>query len=116
MMSYSNASFADAGRTDQVVPSPSSGTATAYSVPTATAPMPVTVAEEQTPESPEAQALSAWLSSDAAAPFEGQWVMLDTALQVVDSDLSPGVLLSRHPTEVAPRVVFVPPSNQRLAV
>jgi hypothetical protein len=64
-----------------------------------------------TPESP----LSVWLRSEGARAYEGRWVLLDPALTVLDTDLSPTALRERHPNLPADSaIVFVPVTMVRL--
>jgi hypothetical protein len=63
-----------------------------------------------------ADSVTEWLRGADARRFERRWVLLDDALNVVDSDPSPSALLDRHPDESTPLVVYVDPANSALAV
>jgi hypothetical protein len=101
---------------------PTLGTATtsgSYSTPTPTGAQPPTAPEPAQPQ-PEAVVpegrIADWLSTEEARRHEGTWVLLDDKLHVIDSAISPSDLLTRHPEEASPTVVFVEPSGTQLAV
>lgn len=53
--------------------------------------------------------LGAWFRSFEARRYLGKWVMLSPELTVIDSKATPGPLLSEHPEEISPLIVFVDP-------
>jgi hypothetical protein len=60
--------------------------------------------------------LAEWVNSPEAAPYQGRWVLLGEAFEVLDVDDSPGALLGRHGDVASPTIVFVSPRSARLAV
>lgn len=57
-----------------------------------------------------------WLTSPAAQPYAGRWVLLSDDFQVLDSANSPSDLLDRHPDVATPTVVLVDPAGAVFAV
>lgn len=103
--------------TAQLHPATSGGTTAprSYSEPTATQVVePQLQAVSPLPE--ERRDITEWLRTPAAHAYEGRWVLLDDALNVLDSDHSPTILLKRNPEHATPLIVFVDPLNSQLAV
>ena len=56
-----------------------------------------------------------WLRSALARSYEGHWVLLRPPnLDVIDSDLSPSALKTRHPDQDPPLIVYVRPQSASL--
>jgi hypothetical protein len=96
----------------------SSGVGTVPTFSEATGTQPNIVSGHPPPSSTEAPSgLVEWLESDAARPYEGQWVLLQAgSFDLIDSDTSPSELLHRHPDQRSPLIVYVQPRGVTLAV
>jgi len=56
---------------------------------------------------PNEESIVGWLRSPDARNYEGQWVLFRLPNIVLDSDLSPSALKSRHADEESPLIAYV---------
>jgi hypothetical protein len=82
-----------------------------YGQPTSTQAQPTRPAPQT--ESNEPAGLAAWLATQEATQFVGQWVLLTSDHEVIDHASRPSELFDRHPEIRNPYIVFVKPRNIR---
>lgn len=72
---------------------------------------------ELTPASPASERsvrVGQWITSPSARQYNGRWVLLSDAYDVVDADDSAVALRGRHPEETDPLIVFVQSPRVRI--